>query len=144
MSNQDLLSKVFWLDAKERLIRTFFQVLITTLPAQTVATTLFSGDWAQLKVLAWQALTAAGAACLSLLWSLIKAKKPGTISPASGVVVPGELVGEVVDELVDVTSKEAIEAYLESIQDVEVSEDTLPDEHTTVTEIETQPEPKGI
>ena len=140
----DLLTKTFWLDARERVTRTFLQVLVATLPAQTVATDLFAGNWENLKVLGVQALTAAAAAGLSLLWSLVAAKKPGTISPASSVVVPGEIVGEVVDELVDVTSVEAIQAYLDSIDGAEVNEDALPDEFTTAAEVETQPEPKGI
>lgn len=48
------------------------------------------------------------------------------------------------EELVDVTSPEAIEEYLESIQDTAVDETLLPDEHTTAEGAETQPEPKGI
>jgi hypothetical protein len=92
MSELDVLSKVFWLDARERLIRTFVQVLVVTLPFQTVSDALFAGDWRALQTLGMQALLAAAAAALSLLWSLISAKKPNTISPASNVVVPTEPV----------------------------------------------------
>jgi hypothetical protein len=87
---KDFLTKEFWLDAKERVIRTFVQVLIATLPVQTVATALFEGDLENLKTLGLQALTAALAASLSLLWSLLAASKPNTLSPASSVVVPFE------------------------------------------------------
>jgi hypothetical protein len=137
----NVLTKAFWVDAKDRLFRTFVQVLVATLPIQTVSGQIFAGDWEALKALGLQALTAAGAASLSLLWSLIVAKKPGTISPASGAVVKGEVVS---DELVDVTSVEAIEEYLNELEGLEVVEGLLPDEHTTAAEVETEPEPKGI
>jgi hypothetical protein len=84
----DVLTKEFWIDARERLIRTFVQVFLVTLPLQTVSDSLFAGDWQALKVLGLQALTAAAGASLSLLWSLIVAKKPGTVSPASGASLP--------------------------------------------------------
>lgn len=89
---KDFLTKEFWLDAKERLTRTFVQVLVATLPAQTVADTLINGDLQNLKVLGYQALAASAAASISLLWSLLAASKPNTISPASSVVVPADPV----------------------------------------------------
>jgi hypothetical protein len=90
LTDNDVLTKAFWQDARERCIRTFLQVLVATLPAQTVVEEVVSGDLQRIKMLSFQALIAAAAAGLSLLWSLIAAKKPNTISPASSVVVQEE------------------------------------------------------
>ena len=92
MTELPVLTKVFWLDALERAKRTFIQVLIVTLPFQSFSDALFAGDWQALKTLFLQTLLAGAAAALSVVWSLISAKKPNTISPASGVVVPQEPV----------------------------------------------------
>lgn len=123
-----ILTKAFWVDARERVIRTFVQVLVVTMPAQTVASDLFSGNWQNLQVLGTQALTAAAAASLSLLWSLLAAKKPNTISPASSVSIEGK------PEFVDVSDSAVIDEYLDSLDSVLVDEAGLPDEHKTAVE----------
>jgi hypothetical protein len=123
-----MLTKAFWVDARERVIRTFVQVLVATMPAQTVASDLFSGNWDNLQVLGTQALTAAGAAAISLLWSLLAAKKPNTISPASSVSIDGK------PEFVDVSDPAVINEYLDTLDAVVVDEAGLPDEHTTAVE----------
>lgn len=99
--NDDFLTKLFWLDARERLIRTFVQVLVATLPAQVVADSITKADWANARILLAQAVTAALAASVSLLWSLIAARKPNTLSPASNVTVldePDSSIFELSDE----------------------------------------------
>jgi hypothetical protein len=120
------LTKEFWQDAKERAIRTFFQTLLATLPIQVAADKVIAGDWQNLKVLGYQALTAAVAAALSVLMSTYFAKKPNTISPASNVPIPGEFI-EVNDPVI-------IGQYLDSLDELEVDESLLPDEHTTAVE----------
>jgi hypothetical protein len=118
---KSILTREFWADARERLLWTFAQTFIATIPLNVVASAA-SGDVDQVKAIGIQAATAALAASFSLLKSLVFASKPNTVSPASSAPVPPLFDLDFSDE--DFSDEE----ITESIMNPKVDESLLPDE----------------